>query len=331
VKKRDRNGQRPAVAIVGPTASGKTAVALHVAGALGTEIISVDSRQIYRRLDIGTAKPTPEEIRRVRHHLVDFVEPRENYSVGQYRRAVEALVPRFEDAGMVPLFVGGTGLYLKAVLEGLCPAPPANSDLRQWLKRASRFPAGGLHELLARIDPEAAGRIHPHDTYRLTRALEVYYLTGETLSSRQGRHRSADRPFRSLVICLRRDAADLKDRIGRRLDQMLAAGFADEVARLLDDGCDPGLPSLRAVGYPQMIRHLQGETSLDEAAAQIRRSTWQYARRQMTWFRGVGDIVWMDADASSKATALGDKVLSLLKREGLLRVRPRGPLPGKSD
>ncbi len=325
VKKNDLDGQLPAVAVVGPTASGKTAVALHVAEAMGTEIISVDSRQIYRRLDIGTAKPTPEEVRRVPHHLVDFVDPEEKYSVGQYRRAVEELVPRFADAGMVPFFVGGTGLYLKAVLEGLCPAPPANSELRLWLERASRFPAGGLHELLARIDPEAAGRIHPHDTYRLTRALEVYYLTGETLSSRQDRHRFAERPFRALVICLRRDPADLKDRIGRRLDRMLAAGFVGEVAGLLDDGCDPGLPALHAVGYPQMIRHLQGETSLDEAAKQIRASTWQYARRQMTWFRGVDKIVWLDAGPQSKASALADKVLYLLKREGLFRVRGQDP------
>jgi tRNA dimethylallyltransferase len=329
VKKTDHNGQLPAVAVVGPTASGKTAVALHVAEAMGTEIISVDSRQIYRRLDIGTAKPTPEELRRVPHHLVDFVDPKEKYSVGQYRRAVEGLVPRFADAGMVPFFVGGTGLYLKAVLEGLCPAPPANSELRQWLKRASRFPAGGLHELLARIDPDAASRIHPHDTYRLTRALEVYYLTGETLSSRQGRHRFAERPFRALVICLRRDPPDLKDRIGRRLDQMLAAGFVDEVAGLLDEGCDPDLPSLRAVGYPQMIRHLQGRTSLDEAAEEIRKSTWQYARRQMTWFRGVEGIVWVDADPRTKAGALADRVLSLLKREGLLRIGAQGA--AKSD
>jgi len=306
------NGKRPAIALVGPTASGKTGIALQLASALGTEVISVDSRQVYRRLDIGTAKPTREQLQKVPHHLIDCVDPAGKFSVGHYRRQVENVIPRFEKAGMIPLFVGGTGLYLKAVLEGLCPAPPAVGELRLWLQKASSFPAGGLHELLSRIDPEAAGKIHPNDTYRLTRALEVYYLTGETLSSRQGRHRFEERPFTAVVCALRRGAEDLKNRIDRRLDAMIADGFADEVSRLLEDGFDPSLPAFRAVGYPQMIRHLRGETTLDEAVDEIRKATWQYARRQMTWFRGVDGIVWIDAAPGADDGALAGEVLSLL-------------------
>jgi tRNA dimethylallyltransferase len=312
--------RKTAVALAGPTASGKTGIALRLASSLGTEIISADSRQIYRCLDIGTAKPTAAERQEVPHHLVDFVDPSEKYSVGDYRRAVGELLPRFEEAGMIPLFVGGTGLYLKAVLEGLCPAPPASGELRQWLQRASRFPAGGLHELLRRVDAEAARRIHPNDTYRLTRALEVYYLTGETLSARQGRHRFAERPFAALVVALRRSREDLRERIERRLEMMMAAGFADEVARLLKDGLDPSLPAFRAVGYPQMVRHIRGEATLQETLDEIRRATWQYARRQMTWFRGVENIVWIDAEPGSSDEDLAGEILSLLdtRRKGNL-------------
>ena len=308
----NRDAKKNAVALAGPTASGKTGIGIHLASSLGTEVISVDSRQIYRRLDIGTAKPTAAEVHRVPHHLVDFVDPSEKFSVGDFRRAVGELLPRFEEAEMIPLFVGGTGLYMKAVLEGLCPAPPASGELRLWLQRASHFPAGGLHDLLGRVDAAAARKIHPNDTYRLTRALEVYYLTGETLSSRQGRHRFAERPFTALVCAVRRSREDLRDRIDRRLEMMMAAGFADEVARLLQEGMDPSLPAFRAVGYPQMVRHIRGEATLRETLDEIRRATWQYARRQITWFRGVEDIVWIDAEPDSSDEDLAGEILSLL-------------------
>ena len=316
----NRDKEKTAVALAGPTASGKTGVGIHLASFLGTEVISVDSRQIYRRLDIGTAKPNAAELQKARHHLVDFVDPLEKFSVGDYRRAVEKILPRFDEEGMVPLFVGGTGLYMKAVLQGLCPAPPASGELRLWLRRASHFPAGGLHELLSRVDAEAARKIHPNDSYRLTRALEVYYLTGETLSSRQSRHRFAERPFTAHVFAVRRSRDDLRDRIDRRLEIMMSSGFADEVARLLEEGLDPSLPALRAVGYPQMVKHLRGEATLPETLDEIRRATWQYARRQMTWFRGVRDIVWIDAEPRAKDEDLADEILSLLdtRLKGLL-------------
>jgi tRNA dimethylallyltransferase len=315
LNKRNTNGRRPAIALVGPTASGKTGLALLVAESLGTEIIGVDSRQIYRRLDIGTAKPTPAQIRRVPHHLIDLVDPEERYSVGQYRRDVLALLPRFEETGRVPFFVGGTGLYLKAVLQGLCPGPEANLDLRRWLQKAAAYPAGGLHSLLQRIDPESARRIHENDSYRLTRALEVYYLTGETLSDRQKRHRFSDRPFQAVVVGLTRDKAALKERISRRIEEMLDAGFDREVASLLEDGYDPSLHSLRAVGYPQMIEHLRGEKGLDKAVEEIRKATWQYARRQLTWFRGVSEVRWLSAGPGRSDESLAEEIIALVEKQ----------------
>lgn len=317
MKRTGKEDRKPVIALVGPTASGKTEIAITIAQALGTEIINVDSRQIYRRLDIGTAKPTPDQIRRVRHYLIDLADPDEPFSAGSYRKEVAKLLPGFDERGAVPFFVGGTGFYLKAVLEGLCPAPPASTDLRRWLKSAAAFPAGGLHSLLQRIDPDAAAKIHPHDSYRLTRALEVYYLTGEKLSSRQERHRFADRPFQAMVIGIKRTQEELKSRISRRLETMLEAGFTGEVAGLLEAGYDPALPSLRAVGYPQMIAHVLGETSLEEAREKILRATWQYARRQMTWFRAVPDITWIEADPGLEDEVLAGKIQALLRRQGI--------------
>ncbi len=316
LNKERTNGRKPVIALIGPTASGKTGVALLVAEALGTEIIGVDSRQIYRRLDIGTAKPTPAQTGRVPHHLIDLVDPEERYSVGQYRRDVLALLPRFEESGRIPFFVGGTGFYLKAVLEGLCPGPEANLNLRRWLQKAAAYPAGGLHSLLQRIDPESARRLHRNDSYRLTRALEVYYLTGETLSDRQKRHRFSDRPFQTVIVGLTREKKELKERIGRRIEEMLETGFIREVAGLLEDGYDPSLHSLRAVGYPQMIEHLRGEKSLDEAVEEIRKATWQYARRQLTWFRGVPDVKWLSAGPGRSDESLAEEILALVKKQG---------------
>ena len=234
-----------------------------------------------------------------------------------YRKRVFSLLSGFEEKGRVPLFVGGTGLYLKAVLDGLCPAPEANEKLRSWLEKASGFPAGGLHTLLKRIDPRASEKIHPNDAQRLTRALEVYYLTGETLSSRQSRHRLAGPSFNAIIIGITRSQKELKKRIARRLDEMFTAGFADEVSSLLEAGYDPSLPAFRAVGYPQMIAHLRGEAGLEETAESIRRATWQYARRQMIWFRGVEDVTWFGEEDDPDEEDLAHRILGLLSRESV--------------
>jgi tRNA dimethylallyltransferase len=304
------------IAVVGATATGKTAVGILLAEALGAEIIGCDSRQIYRRLDIGSAKPTPAERARVRHHLVDVADPDERYSAARYREAVRALLPDLAARGRTPLFVGGTGLYLRAAIDGLCPAPPGLPGLRRWLAALAGTIPGGLHPLLARVDAFAAARIHPNDRFRLTRALEVFYLSGRTITEHQRGHRAArpENPARTFAIDL--DGASIRRRIDQRLEAMMEAGFLDEARRLLEAGIDPGLPAFRAVGYPELFSHLRGETTLDEALAAIRRATWQYARRQLTWFRAEPGVTWIPAVAEASAAALAGEILRRLGDAG---------------
>ncbi|MHB8837162.1 MAG: tRNA (adenosine(37)-N6)-dimethylallyltransferase MiaA [Candidatus Methylomirabilia bacterium] len=304
------------IALVGATASGKTAVGIHLAEALDTEIIGCDSRQVYRRLDIGSAKPTPAERRRVRHHLVDVADPAERYSAARYRDDVLALLPAFAARARVPLFVGGTGLYLRAALEGLCPAPPALPGLRRWIAALGATLPGGLHPLLACVDAAAAARIHPNDRFRLNRSLEVFYLSGETLTEHQQRHRDGRMPVAVRVFGLDVPGAEIRRRINERLDEMLAAGFLEEARNLLADGIDPALPAFRAVGYPELIAHLRGETTLDTALEAVRRATWQYARRQLTWFRGLRHVSWIPASAGTSAADLAGVILRQLRDGG---------------
>jgi tRNA dimethylallyltransferase len=287
-----------------------------LAEALDTEIIGCDSRQVYRRLDIGSAKPTPAECRRVRHHLVDVADPTERYSAARYRDAVLALLPAFAASARAPLFVGGTGLYLRAALDGLCPAPPALPGLRRWITAIGQTLPGGLHPLLARVDAAAAARIHPNDSFRLNRALEVFYLSGKTLTEHQRRHRDGRSSRAVRIFAIDLPGAEIRRRINQRLDAMMAAGFLEEARNLLADGIDPALPALRAVGYPELFSHLRGETTLDTALEAIRRATWQYARRQLTWFRGMRHVTWIPASAETSEASLAGVILQQLHDEG---------------
>jgi tRNA dimethylallyltransferase len=289
---------------------------MFLAEALDTEIIGCDSRQVYRRLDIGSAKPTPVERRRVRHHLVDVADPAERYSAARYREEVVALLPAFAARARAPLFVGGTGLYLRAALEGLCPAPPALPGLRRWITAIGRTLPGGLHPLLARVDAEAAARIHPNDSFRLNRALEVYYLSGKTISEHQRRHRDGRPSSVVRIFAIDLPGAEIRRRINQRLEAMMADGFLEEARILLAEGIDPALPALRAVGYPELFAHLRGETTRDTALEAIRRATWQYARRQLTWFRGVRHITWIPAAAGTSAADIAGAILRQLHDEG---------------
>ena len=304
------------IALVGATATGKTAVGMLLAEALDTEIIGCDSRQVYRRLDIGSAKPTPAERRRVRHHLVDVADPDERYSAARYREEVVALLPAFASRARAPLFVGGTGLYLRAAIQGLCPAPAALPGLRRWITAIGQMLPGGLHQLLAHVDAAAAARIHPHDNFRLNRALEVFYLSGLTLTEHHQRHRDG-RPSSAIrIFAIDLPGAEIRRRINQRLEVMMVTGFLDEARNLLDEGVDPALPALRAVGYPELFAHLRGETTLDAALEAIRRATWQYARRQLTWFRGERRVSWIPASAETSEEAIAGTILQRLHGEG---------------
>ncbi len=304
------------VAIVGATGTGKTAAGIVLAEMLGTEIIGCDSRQVYRQLDIGSAKPTLAERSRVRHHLVDVVEPGDRYNAARYGAAARGLLLEFNASARTPLFVGGTGLYLRAALEGLCPAPPGLPGLRSWIAALAGTLPGGLHPLLARVDPAAGERIHPNDRFRLTRALEVYYLSGRTITEHQRRHHAGRTFGTARIFAIEMEGIELRRRISVRLDAMMAAGFLDEARRLLDAGIDPAMPALRAVGYPELFANLRGEIPLDTALAAIRRATWQYARRQTTWFRAQPGVTWIPAGAETPAAAIAEAILSSLGEPG---------------
>ena len=227
-----------------------------------------------------------------------------------------ALLPAFAARARAPLFVGGTGLYLRAALEGLCPAPPALPGLRRWITAIGQTLPGGLHPLLARVDAAAAARIHPNDSFRLNRALEVFYLSGKTLTEHQQRHRDGRPSSAVRIFAIDLPGAEIRRRINQRLEAMMAAGFLEEARNLLAEGIDPALPALRAVGYPELFAHLRGETTLDTALEAIRRATWQYARRQLTWFRGVRHVTWIPASAETSEADLAGVILQQLHDEG---------------
>jgi len=290
------------VCIVGPTASGKSALALELADRLGGEIVSADSRQIYRGLDVGTAKPTPAERVRIPHHCLDLVDPGESFDVARFRTAAAGAIAAIAARGHVPLVVGGTGLYVRALLRGLCPAPPRAPALRAELEAAvAAEGSAALHRRLAALDPAAAARVAPRDTVRIVRALEVALATGVPLSRWQAEHRFAERPYDALVIGLARPTAELDARIAARANAMVAAGFLDEVSALVARGV-----VVDAVGYREMLACVDGRTDVATAVAATVRATRRFAKRQRTWFRREPDVVWhhpeADVDAIVAAT-----------------------------
>jgi tRNA dimethylallyltransferase len=290
--------QRPlAIALMGPTASGKTALAVEWAERLGSDVISVDSALVYRGLDIGAAKPDAATLARVRHHLVDVLEPHEIYSAAEFARDAQAEMSRQAAAGRVPILAGGTGLYFRALLSGLSEMPEADPAVRRQIRAeadSEGWPA--MHRRLSAIDPVAAARIHPNDPQRLSRALEVQRISGVTLTEWQGRGSQRSFPFKVLKLVLAPlDRRVLHERIALRFDAMLDAGFLDEVRRLRSDSrLHRDLPAVRAVGYRQAWQFLDGESDLAGFRDRAVAATRQLAKRQLTWLRGEHDARWID-------------------------------------
>jgi tRNA dimethylallyltransferase len=281
------------VCLVGPTASGKSALGIELAERLGAEIVSADSRQVYRRLDIGTAKPTPAERQWVAHHCLDLVEPEETFDAARFRAVATDAIADVERRGRVPLVVGGTGLYVRVLLRGLCAAPPRVPVLRAALDHLiALHGAPAVHRGLAVLDPVAARRIDPHDAVRIVRALEVGLATGRRLSEWQAAHRFGAAPYDALVIGLARPAAELDTRIVARAQAMVTAGFREEVRALQRHGLAPDAPGLRAVGYAEMLAWLDGRCDGPAAIAATVRATRRFAKRQRTWFRRDADVHW---------------------------------------
>ena len=312
----------PAIALMGPTASGKSAYAIALARRLGGEIVSVDSALVYRGLDIGAAKPTAQERAQVAHHLVDVCDPWQAFSAAEFARAARAAIDGILARGRLPVLAGGTGLYFRALLDGLSEMPEADPGVRAALAaEAAERGWAALHAELARVDPEAAARIHATDAQRIQRALEVYRLSGRAISDWQRNARTARLPLRVLKLVLAPpQRALLHARIEARFDAMLAAGFLDEVRRLralpaLAAHPRPlELPALRAVGYRQAWEHLDGASSPAEFRARAIAATRQLAKRQYTWLRGELDARWFDP--AGQAAALDAAVDAFLGPRG---------------
>jgi tRNA dimethylallyltransferase len=281
------------IIICGPTGIGKTAAAIDVAQHFNGHIVGADSMQIYKYMDIGTAKPTAEEQARVVHHMVDIVEPDEGFDAAQYAERARAKIIELGEKQIRPFVVGGTGLYIKALLYGLFDAQVSDPKVRQGLKKeADAHGIAFLHERLSGLDPETAKRLHPNDTYRILRALEVVESTGQTISTHHQKHGFLEQPFQSLRIglCLDRDV--LYDRINQRVDAMMSAGFLDEVKGLLAKGYGADLKSMQSIGYRHMVDCLEDRLSWEECVRTIKRDHRRYAKRQLTWFGADSEIIW---------------------------------------
>lgn len=304
---------KPVVALVGPTAVGKSAVGLRLAQALGTEVLAADSRQVYRGMDIGTDKPMAEDLRAVPHRLIDLVEPDQAFNVGLYRQHAAGEIDRLHHQGKLPLVVGGTGLYIRGLLRGLCEGPPADWAMRARLEEeALAQGASSLHRRLAEVDPAAAERLHPHDRVKIIRALEVHAQMGRTLSGIHGTHRFAESPYTSLAVGLLRERGELYRRIEERVDSMLARGLREETQRLLDQGYGRHLSAMRGVGYKQMAGYLLGDYDYAEAVRRLKRDTRRFAKRQLTWFRAEPEIRWVTIASGEPVEQVAARMLALI-------------------
>lgn len=297
-----RQPPRPVLVLLGPTAVGKTAVAVELCRRLGGEVIAADSRQIYRGLTIGSAAPTAAEIAEAPHHLVEFLAPDVVWSAAEFRDAAEAAIADVLARGRQPIVVAGTGFYVSTLVYGwTLTAQPADPALRA---RLEAEPADVLHARLAEVDPETAARLAPADRKRVVRALEVYELTGQPLSQHHRERGTQPVPYRYELHGLRRDRADLNARIDRRVEAMLAAGWLHEVDQLVADGLTGDEPAFEGLGYRRLLAHRRGELSLAEATELIQRDTRRFAKRQMTWFRGMAGVRWHDLPPEAEPAAV---------------------------
>ncbi|HDS05963.1 MAG TPA: tRNA (adenosine(37)-N6)-dimethylallyltransferase MiaA [Deltaproteobacteria bacterium] len=281
------------VIINAPTATGKTALALELAAKYGGEIINADSMQVYRYLDIGTAKPTLEQRNLVRHHLIDVVNPDEEFNAALYADMAREVIAKLAREKKKIFIAGGTGLYIRALTKGIIETPPVDEKIRGYYKQLGQNRGKEyIYDLLKKKDEAAALKINPQDSVRVIRALEVLEQTGESITAKQARHSFADSPYNVLKIGLRIEREEIKHRIAHRTSNMLAMGLVHEVKNILNRGYKENIKSLQSLGYRQIINYLSGDYDLAEAERLINRDTWQYAKRQMTWFAADKTIQW---------------------------------------
>ena len=313
--------KEPLIILTGPTAAGKTKLSIALAKAVGGEIISADSMQVYKHMDIGSAKIRPEEMQGVRHYLVDELEPWEEFHVVRFQQMAKSAMEHIRSHGHIPILVGGTGFYIQAILYDIDFTENEASPYRQELEAlAQSRGASWLHEELKKVDPESAEAIHEHNVKRVIRALEFYRLTGKKISEHNEEQREKGSPYRSAYFVLNEDRTVLYDRIEKRIDKMLEDGLVDEVIRLKEMGCRRGMVSMQGLGYKEILAYLDGEYTLPEAVEILKRDTRHFAKRQLTWFRRERDVIWLNKeDYACEEEAILAHMLEILRERKMIR------------
>ncbi len=303
----------PLFVICSPTATGKTQLALELVETFGGDIVNADSMQVYRFLDIGTAKPTVEERMRVTHHLIDVVDPDEEYNAAVYAEQARAIIEKIARTSKPVFVVGGTGLYIRALLQGIIATPPVDENIRNYYRDLrDRHGREYLFGLLSERDPQAAGRINLNDSVRVIRALEVLEQSGQSIIALQQKHAFADCPYDACKIGLSIERAELKKRIALRTSRMVEAGLVEEVRELLKRGYSEKLKAMQSLGYKQVVDFIRGRSEWDRALELINRDTWQYSKRQLTWFSADKTINWFAPD---QFEAIRKTVATFLERK----------------
>ena len=303
--------EKPKVILIcGPTGIGKTSIGIQLAEKLGGEIIGADSMQIYRYMDIGTAKPTTEEQARIPHHLIDIVNPDEQFDAARYAELARDIVMQLHNRGIAPFVVGGTGFYIKALFQGLFKSETIDPVIRNRIKKeAAEKGSSVLYERLKQIDPDTAKRLHPNDSYRIVRALEIIESTGKSMSDLHRDHRFSDDKFNVLKIGLQMERNKLYSRIDHRVDLMIESGFVDEVKKLLGMGYSSSLKSMQSIGYRHIIDYLEGRLPWDECLRTLKRDTRRFAKRQRTWFGADQDLNWISPNQFTQISELVQKFI----------------------
>ena len=316
----------PVIFVVGPTGIGKSRAAIPMAQALQTEILTADSTQVYRGMNIGTDKPKPEDRGGVLHRLIDLVDPNEGFNAGLYRKAALSEITRLHAEQRIPLVVGGTGLYVRTLASGLWEGPTADWVLRRrLLEEEATNGQGRLWARLDSLDPALAATLHARDLNKIVRGLEVAVLTGVPLSEWHRRHRFRERPFRSIMIGLAMDRPALYARINARVLREIDEGLVEETRALLNAGYGEDLNSMKALGYRQMTGYLKGRYEFNEAVRRLQRDTRHFAKRQMTWFRNDPTVHWFTVGEHESATAVACRALDYLRRLGIRTISPARP------
>ena len=283
------------LAVIGPTASGKSSIGLSLAEHVGGEIVSADSMQIYRQMDIGTAKPSLADRRQVRHHLIDILNPDQPYNAGQFSSDADQAIAEIGQQSQVPIIVGGTHLYLKTLIHGLIAAPEVKPELQKELYvRLENEGVGALHRQLSQLDPEAAKKLHPNDSSRVTRALAVYLSTGRSIIDWQESHQFQELRYQPYYLAIRWEREQLYQRINQRVELMVEQGLVSETQALLDQGYSPELPALSSIGYKQAVSRIAGDIDQDQMIQQIQQASRRYAKKQLTWVRSISPVHWLE-------------------------------------